>query len=141
MVDKEYLEQVRNINKSIRAKMDRLKDLKELSESVTPKYSDMPKGNGEQDKIGACASLIADYEMEIQEEIAQLISMERMARKSISMLPNPKQRLVLELRYLNGLNWDAIADTMGYFDGRNVRRLCARGLEKMALFCPPKAML
>ncbi len=52
--------------------------------------------------------------------------------KAISSLENPKMRLLLTRRYIDGASWDTISEQLGYDpEGKGVFRLHDRALEKI----------
>lgn len=51
--------------------------------------------------------------------------------KRIHAIENPDHEFILELRYINGLTWEEIADEMGY-SVRHVHRLHEKALEEFA---------
>ncbi|MDL2324048.1 DUF1492 domain-containing protein [Ruminococcaceae bacterium OttesenSCG-928-A16] len=114
MTTKEYLRQARSLKVIIDGKTERIAQLREIAAGTTSTVSDMPKGGGEQDKLGAIVATIADFAAEIAADTIPLVTIQRDIQRTINKIPNQKYRDVLELYYLNGWRWDKVAEQMHY---------------------------
>ena len=53
-----------------------------------------------------------DLEREVDEEIDRLVDLKAEIMKTIGQVPNDRERVVLELRYLAFKDWASIAGTL-----------------------------
>ena len=114
---KEWLRRYRYAVEDIRALQMRISVLRDrmLSPS-SPILSDMPKGESrDNDRIGTAYSIVDELEQEAEEEQqrARIIYKEiYTAARQIRGTKTAEIRLVLQLRYLDLLQWDEIAFTI-----------------------------
>lgn len=113
MSAKELLNGAYLIELRIAAKEDQIKDLRERAEKVTTMMSDMPRGGGARGMDDIVAK-IADLKTEIANDTKKLIERRKTIRCAINELDDIRFQTVLELRYLNGLEWDELARKIGY---------------------------
>lgn len=115
MTAKEYLQQYRTLNAHIDAKLAQTERLRYLARTAGSQgnssgiHSTQPR-----DKIGELTAKIVDLEAEINDEIDALVDLEREIRGCISKLTNENQRVVLEMKYINGFTFEKIAENMHY---------------------------
>ena len=110
MTPKEYLQQYRNAEDSINAKLDQIHKLRELATKTTQTLTtDNVQSSGSNDKISAIVSKIVDMENEVDAEIDKLHDVKKHVQDVISAVPDAKQRAVLTRRYINGYTWERIA--------------------------------
>lgn len=115
MTAKEYLMQYRTLDARIDAKLAQVERLRRLARTAGSHgnssgiHSTQPR-----DKIGELTAKIVDLEVEINEEINALVDLEREIRGRIAHIPDDNQRLVLEMKYINGLTFEKIAENMHY---------------------------
>lgn len=110
MTPKEYLQQYRNAEDSINAKLDQIHKLRELATKTTQTLTaDNVQSSGSEDKISVIVSKIVDMENEVDAEIDELHDIKNQVEGVISAVPNAKQRAVLTRRYINGYTWEKIA--------------------------------
>lgn len=110
MTPKEYLQQYRNAEDSINAKLDQIHKLRELATKTTQTLTaDNVQSSGSEDKISVIVSKIVDMENEVDAEIDELHDIKNQVEGVISAVPNAKQRAVLTRRYINGYTWERIA--------------------------------
>lgn len=110
MTPKEYLQQYRNAEDSINAKLDQIHKLRELATKTTQTLTaDNVQSSGSEDKISSIVSKIVDMEREVDDEIDKLHDVKKHVQDVISAVPNAKQRAVLTRRYINGYTWERIA--------------------------------
>lgn len=80
------------------------------------------KGNHHSQVEAAGLSLAGlSCDMEAQEK--QYAALIRRAERVIAKLEQPRHKQVLELRYLAGMPWEAVARAMGYQDEKSVYRV------------------
>lgn len=115
MTSKEYLSQYRTLNARIDAKLAQAERLRHLAQSAGGQnYSGAAHSTQPRDKVGELTAKIIDLEMEINDEIDKLVDLEREIRSCISKLENKNQRIVLEMKYINGWTLDSIAKLLNY---------------------------
>ncbi len=114
MNTREILQQIRNLNITIKSKVERAQSLRELAESVNAQLTGMPTGNGDPQHMSKTVELLVDLEHEIEKEAEALVSTQREMGARIANLPRKEYRDVLEMRYLNGLEWKEISNRMSY---------------------------
>ena len=131
MTAKQYLRQIRTLNRridSLIAEKDRLTaiaegvsgmsydDVKVQSARVTP-------GNRQTDAV--CK--LIDIEERITYEIDRYVDMREDAERYISQLKSPVERDLLRNYYLTGLTWEQVAELMLY-DNRTMYKIHGRTL-------------
>lgn len=130
---KAYLMRGWNIRSRVEAKQQRIEYWRSVAESVTAEVkqdggfgSSYPKS-----KIESCAVKIADLQAELKEDAQELIEIEKSVQEAINLIPDVGNiRFMFELRYLNYLSWEAVAETVGYSE-RNLHLKHKTGLEQM----------
>lgn len=115
MAAKEYLMQISNSEKTIRAKLEQKAKLKDLSKKITSNTSNAAISHGGvSDKVGECATNIVQLEREIDEAVDNLVDLMREVMATIEKVDASNYRLLLELYYINGKTFDEIAIQMDY---------------------------
>lgn len=109
--------------------LDRLEQLRSIAERVTPTISPTPGGAGG-GREEAWAGIV-DLETEILEDLKEVHGLTEEIRYYIDQLDNYQERLVMEMRYISCMKFEAIADKMNY-DIRSVTRLHGSALQKIA---------
>ena len=136
MSPKEYLMQVRYIDRLVDSKLEQLARLKETATKATMTLSDMPRSDSpDLQSMETTVVKIIDLEREIDAEIDRLVDFKREVRNAIEQIPNTDQRLILELRYLCYKPWLEIVDERGCSEP-TVYRLHGEALKRIAV--PPE---
>ena len=114
MTAKEFLNQPRVLEDSIRMKQNRLAQLKELSTKTTSVFSDMPRPEtpDPQRKEKVMAEIV-DTEREIEADLQTLTSSRENIVNAIANIQDPTQMQVLIKRYLDCKTWSQIFTEMG----------------------------
>lgn len=128
MTTKQYLNQVRNLDKRINAKLDELSSLRALTEKVTASYSEKVQASTS-DTFTSNVARIVDLEKEIDAEIDRLIRLRERITKEIDNMPSNTYSALLSSRYLESKTWEEIAEALHY-DERQIRRLHGRALNE-----------
>lgn len=110
---KKELSQLYNLSKEIKAKEEQLEQLKAIAESTTAQLSDMPHGSGVSDKIGKTVAEISDIKSLIQLKIQEYWHEYNRLMRYINSIDDSLVRQIMTLRYINGMTWNAVADTIG----------------------------
>jgi DNA-directed RNA polymerase specialized sigma subunit len=134
---KEFLEQVRYVDRAIDTKLEQLYRLRNEATKATSLVSDMPRGGSPNlQRLEDTIVKIIDLEREINRDIDRLIDMKAAARASINAMANPDERLILEMRYLCYKTWTEIAETIGCSES-NIYRLHGFALANFAVPVDP----
>ena len=123
MTAKDFLEQVRYVDRAIDSKLEQVERLRNESTKATSLVSDMPRSSSPNlQRLEDTIIKIIDLEHEINRDIDWLVDLKKAARVSINAMTNPDERLILELRYMCYKTWPEIAEEMGFSES-NVYRL------------------
>ena len=132
---KEFLEQVRYVDRAIDSKLEQVERLRSESTKATSLVSDMPRSSSPNlQRLEDTIIKIIDLEHEINRDIDRLVDLKNAARVSINTMTSPEERLVLELRYLCYKTWPEIAETMGVSESTVYR---THGLALVNFVVPP----
>lgn len=133
MKAKEYLSQARRLENQINSKLQQLSRYRALATKVTSVLSSMPHStNRNKSPMESALTKLIDFENEIDSDIYQLIEIKKEISEFIIGFDEAKYIVLLELRYLSGLTWGKIAETMG-FDLSWTYRLHRKALEQAEL--------
>lgn len=110
MTTKELLYQVRALGLEINQLNSHIEDLYELTGVV---YSDLPKGENQNDLSDKVARIIELREI-WEEKVDRFVDLKALAIKFLFQVDNPLYRQVLTMRYLDLKGWDAISYILGY---------------------------
>lgn len=127
MTAKEYLSQYRTLNDEINAKLEQKRELFALATSVSPSTTHGGGGNVS-DKVGRTAAKLLDLELEINADIDRLVDLRWEIEEVIAGVPDERLRTLLELRYVNGLTFEQVAERMNY-SVVQIRRLHKKSLK------------
>ena len=133
MTAKEYLAQTIWLNKSIDSKLEYLESLKQLTMKITASYSqDKPekKQQGKRCRMEEALVKVMDLENEVTADIDRLIDFKREIGEYIGELDDPRQRLILEHRYLHNKSWEEVREILG-FDKRWIYRIHNEALKEI----------
>lgn len=119
-----------------RAADDEINDLLREKERImsrltrmTSCLSGMPHGGGESDKMTDGVAKVIELDAEIDSKVDALCDFRATLQKQIGEIKREDYRRVLNLRYIQGLKWDSIADIMHYdVDAKKVFTLHGRAL-------------
>lgn len=126
----EELMQLTYLDRLITRERERLLDLEEAVDIRSPVFSDMPKAPGSGDKLGRLVPDIADQRTEVENKIKEYEDLKRTLTEYIDHVPNPRLRLILQLRFVDQKTWQDVA---GYIGGKeteySVKKACYRYVE------------
>ena len=131
MAAKEYLNQVRLLDRQISAKLEQIARLRSLTEKITVSLSPTagtgsPNPTALQDRI----IRLVEAEEELNAEIDRLVDLKQEISEVLKLVQNDLSRIVLEERYLNGRTWGEIIGIMGYHE-RTVFKFHDQGLREI----------
>lgn len=101
-------EQYRSTLKLLDRKQRELADMQMLTDTVRGSMAEYPYT---QHTMTVCGRNAAE-ETALRQEIGQLEEDVKRVRAAMRTVPNKTMRLMLELRYMDGLKWDEVAATM-----------------------------
>lgn len=114
METKTYLERARNINIQIDSKLEQVSALRQLAIKASSTLSPVPpSGTPDPHRLENTITRMMDMEHEVDEDIDRLVELKADIMKAISRVPDDRERVVLELRYLAFKDWASIADAIG----------------------------
>ena len=130
MQAKDYLRQAYRINLLIQSNEKELQELHELSTSISgidtskDTVQTSPSGDASYTKI---IEKIDELERIIKNDIDKLLNLKLEIKKTIDAVPDNEERLLLQERYLNFMEWDDICESM-YISIRHIHRIHGRAL-------------
>ena len=129
MKAKEYLTQLRQMDRMISLELEKLEYWREMSTRIggcrfEEKHN--PNRPAEAPYVKAVEK-IAELENRIAKELEEFVDFKAQLSDMVRQIPNFDERMVIELRYIDNLPWDEIADRCGY-TLRWVYKLHGRGL-------------
>ena len=120
---KKELSQLYYLKKEIKEQQKRLSELEALATSCTAKITGLPNGNGVSDKIANYATEIADLKSLLDLNLKKCFYELNRLDRFISNVKDSEMRIILTLRYSQGLSWQQIAQNMGVLgDGSTERK-------------------
>jgi hypothetical protein len=114
MTVKDQLEQIIRLHKAINRKLAQRRALQDLATHTTSVYSDMPKQKTLADPVGHLVQRMVDLEAEVDADIDLLADMKAVVQLWFAGLADARQRNVMELRYIECLEWSQVAQASGY---------------------------
>ncbi len=120
---KKELSQLYYLNREIEQLQARLTELESLATSCTANITGMPRANGISDKIGKYASEIADLKSLLDLNLKKCFYELNRLNRYIQSVDDSEMRMILSLRYVNGLCWEQVAASISvYASGDSVRK-------------------
>ena len=128
-MDKSELQRIMIEYRSIGSLERRIEALRDTLERTTPQLDGMPHGSDGTDKMASITATIVDLEGKLDKRRVDCEREMQRAEIVIDTLPD-QQRLVMRLRYIEGLTWKQVAEKSNY-DKRHCIRIHKRALERM----------
>lgn len=120
---KKELSQLYYLKKEIKEQQRRLSELETLATNCTSKITGLPNGQGISDKIGSYATEIADLKALMDLNLKKCFYELNRLDRFIQSVEDSEMRIILTLRYSQGLSWQQIAQNMGVVgDGSTERK-------------------
>ena len=107
------MSQLYYLNREIEHLQRQLEELECLAEGTTQVITGMPHGSGTSDKVGRYAVRIADLRSMIDNRKARCWDELNRLNEYIDGVEDSLTRQILTLRYVNGLSWQQVADSVG----------------------------
>lgn len=111
-MDKKTLQQYIYLNKEIKKLIEDKEELMDSIGSVKPSDG-MPHGTGTGDQVGNLICRMDNLEQKINLKIDQMIALRERIEDVIGGL-EPKDSLLMRLRYIDGKRWEQVAVEMNY---------------------------
>lgn len=128
---KKELSQVYFLNREIAHDQRRLMELTAAAEGRAIEISGMPKGSCTSDMVGEYAAEIADLKRIIELNIQRCWYELNRLNRFIDGIEDSQMRMILALRYVNGLPWQQVAASIGGGNTANgIRMMVDRFLSK-----------
>lgn len=114
MTKKEYLRQYRTALQRIQDAENDITAARTRAEGLRAiQYSDMPKSQDMERDLSDAVALIEQAISRYRETVESCDDIMRRVEQSIATAPTRLQYRVLRLRYIDGMKWDDVADTIG----------------------------
>ena len=119
---KKELSQLYYLKKEIKEQQRRLEELETAATACTGKITGLPSGRGISDKIGNYAAQIADLKGLLDLNLKKCFYELNRLNRYIQNVEDSQMRIILTLRYVQGLSWQKIAYALGEHDEQYPRR-------------------
>lgn len=106
---REMFKQYRHNRMLLERKRRQLSDMEQLTDVVSGSSAEWPYT---QHTVTVCGRNAAE-EQKVMEEIHQMERACRTVEEAMRKAPNSSVRLMLELKYVDGLSWEEVAQAMG----------------------------
>lgn len=128
---KKELSQLYCLKREIKEQQKRIKELEAAATSCSSKIDGLPSGTGISDKIGKYAVQIADLKSLLYLNLKKCFYELNRLNHYIQSVEDSQMRMILTLRYINGLTWRQIAKSLGVIgDGSTERKKLNRFLRR-----------
>lgn len=135
MTAKEYLRQYRKLTESLRQLESDLRKMEEERDSIQIRADGMPGSSNVSKRVESLAIRITDLQRRTMARREKLLAKREEIRAVIMLVPDPKLSRLLDLRYVEGMKWEAIAENMGV-EVRHIYRLHGRALQEADKILP-----
>jgi hypothetical protein len=112
---KQELSQLYYLNREIVQLQTRLLELECLATSCTAHITGMPHASGISDKIGEYAAEIADLKGILDLNLKKCFYELNRINRYIQSIDDSEMRMILSLRYINGLCWEQVAASISSY--------------------------
>ena len=119
---KKELSQLYWLNLEIAEEKRKLAELEVAAAGSTAKITGLPHVTGAHDKVGDLAILIAEQRDLIDLKVWQSVIEYNRLNRYINGIEDAQMRMILSLRYVNGLSWQQVAFAIGESDKSYPRR-------------------
>nr|WP_300186413.1 DUF1492 domain-containing protein [uncultured Agathobaculum sp.] len=119
---KKELSQLYWLNREIAEEKRKLAELEVAAAGSTAKITGLPHVTGAHDKVGDLAILIAEQRDLIDLKARQSVIEYNRLNRYINGIEDAQIRMILSLRYVNGLSWQQVAFSIGESDESYPRR-------------------
>lgn len=128
---KAKLQKCRYINIQIEMHQEELARLYSIAEKVTPTLSHAPVHGGDGDKMAARVANVVSMKDLINSKLGELMEARTEAERLISLLSDPKQKMVLQCYYFSLLTWEECCVKLSY-SWRGIHKIHSAALVRLA---------
>ena len=112
----------------------RIQRLRDKSTAVTPRYGARHGGGGGAGRgVTELWDLLQDETARLTQQVARLLALQRQVEAWIDLLPKDQWRMVLRWRYLEGMGYPQVAETLEKTTGRSCSETTVYRLHREAL--------
>ena len=111
----------------------RIQRLRDKSTAVTPRYGARHGGGGGGRGVTELWDLLQDETARLTRQVARLFALQRQVETWIDLLPKDQWRMVLRWRYLEGMGYPQVAETLEKTTGRSCSETTVYRLHREAL--------
>lgn len=130
---KKELSQLYWLNREIAEEKRKLEELQAAAAGCTQSITGLPHVGSAGDKISDLAILIAEQRDLINLKVRQSVIEYNRLNRYIASVEDAQMRMILSLRYVNGLSWQQVAFQIGETDEQYPRRKHNRFLAQSKL--------
>lgn len=128
---KKELSQLYYLNREIEEIQRRITELEGLATGCTSQITGMPVLFDVNDKIGKYVAEMADLNCLLDLNLKKCFYELNRLNRFINSIEDSQMRMILSLRYINGLPWEQVAASISYtLSGESVRKAHDRFLRK-----------
>lgn len=129
---KQELSQLYYLNREIEHLKTRIAEIEGLATSTTKQITGMPHVAGASDNIGKYVAELADLKELLQLNLKKCFYEFNKLNRFIQSIEDSQLRMILSLRYINGLGWQKVARSISsYANEDSVRKIHDRFLKKI----------
>ena len=130
-MNKRELSQLYYLNREIGQLKSRIEELECIAVSDTSRITGMPHVTGISDKVGRYAAEIADLKELLDLNLKKCFYELNRLNRYIEGIDDSQMRMIMTLRYVNGLSWRQIAFSIGGGNTEDsIKKLAYRYLKK-----------
>mgnify|MGYP000948417542 CR=1 FL=1 len=130
-MNKRELSQLYYLNREIGQLKSRIEELECIAVSDTSRITGMPHVTGISDKVGRYAAEIADLKELLDLNLKKCFYELNRLNRYIEGIDDSQMRMIMTLRYVNGLSWRQIAFNIGGGNTEDsIKKLAYRYLKK-----------
>lgn len=130
-MNKKELSQLYYLNREIEQLKSRIEELECIAASDTSRITGMPHVTGISDKVGRYAAEIADLKELLNLNLKKCFYELNRLNRYIESIDDSQMRMIMTLRYVNGLSWQQVAFSIGGGNTEDsIKKLAYRYLKK-----------
>lgn len=129
MTQKE-LSQLYYLNREIEQLQAKIDEIETKAESTTKPITGMPNVPGITDRTGKYAIELAHLKSVLEVNIKKCFYERDRLDAYIQSIPDSQMRMILSLRYINGLSWEQVAASIGGISAEGAKKKNYRFIQK-----------
>jgi flagellar biosynthesis chaperone FliJ len=127
-----YLSQIFRYEKSIEVKLEKLARYRD-SKTIISDYITPGSGGSTGSAVETCVLQIEKLEKKIVDEINELTKLKADIERKVKKLEKDELREVIEYRYICGMKWSEVAESMAYTK-EHIYRLHRKALQEFDIY-------